>query len=798
MRSRLLALGAAAGLAVLVALPGVAAATAQAPAQHSGTSVTVTGPHMCMCTVNPNTLEVTNSSSFKRPSTVTVSQVTNLTHQTIQVSWTGFTPSAGSFTSYYDNQGTTYPVMVVECQGYHPASLNNCYDTTDYGIDNGLPAYYQRDPSFAITTPSGVGETDVQVLTSLQVQKTIFCDATHPCSLVVVPSQGGVSNSNSGCQNHSQDAGVIGSNGIGPTAIGQDDFTINANGSVNPWLCSWRKRIVVPLHFAPALNDCPQRFPDFTAEGSPMLADAMTQWQTGICTGANSVEIAYNGTNNEDEARADFQSGATDVALTTLPLTGTAAHPFTYAPVAVSAVSVAYYVDNNVTGLPYTTIKLTPLLLAKQLTTSYNYGGYQCYGPNPLGNLKKCDNGVNGTKQQTIFTDPDFLKYNPGPWNTVYFTENNPVFDTPDVYAGTSDMTWELTNWIAADKNATAFLDGKPSGGVSLNSYYRGIKYPVNEINPRDPNPNMATQDEPESPLYNVVEYLVNGQQPGVDLAEQQPGTPTPPGWPAQEPGQRELWAIVDQGDAALNAFPVAYLQNAAGEFVQPTVPAMLAAVKDMTAGPDGTLSMNFARKDPAAYPLTMVIYAVVPTGGIPHAEAAAIARFLDYVANRGQQPGSAAGDLPAGYAPLPESLRQETLTAAYEVLNQTGGAKKKASSSSSTPATSPATSPSPSTSPSKSPSRSPSDEVSASSTPTAHSIAVSFASPDVAGMSWVVFALILTGGVLLITGPAALIAGSPAARAALNTGARRIIRLATRTRSHWRGVPRPARRRNS
>jgi len=218
-----------------------------------------------------------------------------------------------------------------------------------------------------------------------------------------------------------------------------------------------------------------------------------------------------------------------------------------------------------------------------------------------------------------------------------------------------------------------------------------------------------------------------------------------------------------------------------------------------MTVNPDGiTLSMNFAKKDPAAYPLTMVIYAVVPTGGISQAKAAAIARFLDYVANGGQQQGSAPGDLAPGYAPLPQSLRQQALAAAYKVLHQTGDVKKKTTTTPST-SSSPSTSPSPSASPSKSKSASPSSSpgASASSTPTAHSIAVSFSSPDTTGMSWVVTALILAGAALLVSGPAALIAGSPGARAALGSGARRISRIARRIRNQ-QGMPLPPWRRNS
>jgi hypothetical protein len=207
---------------------------------------------------------------------------------------------------------------------------------------------------------------------------------------------------------------------------------------------------------------------------------------------------------------------------------------------------------------------------------------------------------------------------------------------------------------------------------------------------------------------------------------------------------------------------------------------------------------MNYKDKDPAAYPLTMVIYAVVPTGGISKAKAAAIAQFLDFVADQGQQPGTAPGELTAGYLPLPQSLREQTLKAATEVLDQTGDPKPK-------PKPSASASPSPKKS---SPSPSPSGDA------TAHSVIVSFSRPDTSGMSWVVLALLIAGLVLLISGPAALAFGSPGARAAVGTGLRRLRRAGRNVRNmprprrpggrspgdgqHRRGGFRPPRRRNS
>ncbi len=73
----------------------------------------------------------------------------------------------------------------------------------------------------------------------------------------------------------------------------------------------------------------------------------MQQWQTGFCFGSDSVEVQYNGSLNESEARSYFQSGIDDIAFTTQPLTGAAKTKYTYAPVAISATNAGYWVDNT-------------------------------------------------------------------------------------------------------------------------------------------------------------------------------------------------------------------------------------------------------------------------------------------------------------------------------------------------------------------------------------------------------------------------------------------------------------------
>ena len=73
---------------------------------------------------------------FSYHSSVTVSQTRNLTDQTIQVSWKGFTPTPPGSLPY--NQGTTpYPVVVAECRGTHPKSINDCFGVANHDGTQG-------------------------------------------------------------------------------------------------------------------------------------------------------------------------------------------------------------------------------------------------------------------------------------------------------------------------------------------------------------------------------------------------------------------------------------------------------------------------------------------------------------------------------------------------------------------------------------------------------------------------------------------------------------------------------------
>jgi hypothetical protein len=103
-----------------------------------------------------------------------------------------------------------------------------------------------------------------------------------------------------------------------------------------------------------------------------------------------------------------------------------------------------------------------------------------------------------------------------------------------------------------------------------------------------------------------------------------------------------------------------AALQNAAGKFVLPSSRSLDAAVAGAIVNKDGTLSPNFNNKQPAAYPLPDIWYAVVPTTRQSATDAMADRTLLDDVLN--VTGGPKAADLPPGFVPLPKSIYRAAL----------------------------------------------------------------------------------------------------------------------------------------
>jgi len=660
---------------------------------------------------------------FGSRSYVTVSQARNLTNQVVEVRWQGFTPSSEEL---YSPDSTDYPVMVAECQGTHPTRWSQCFGADNGGVAGTFSAYGPMNTAYATTSRNGTGQAPIQLLTA-EEDEQLGCKASKPCSLVIVPSQGGnIFDTPVRCSDHSQDTDQ--------TDIGSIAFSSQYGQ------CSWRDRIIVPLYFSPTPTDCPVRSPDFSVIGSPMAERAMVGWQSALCASSDPLYIQYDSAQSEPLAREDFLSGLDDVALTTLPASGKGKHPYTYAPIAISSVAIAYWVDNPRTGQPLDNLRLDPRLVLKLLTQSFDFDNEGCGSGRRVKGIG-CDNAVD-KDPISLFADPEFRKLNP------HVASVGDGYQIPTVLGGESDMTYELTRWIAADSAARAFADGTfDPWGEHVNTDYLNMQLPTNSLNSMDAYPPIAHRYSPQYPLSAVASYQVDNWYPATNWVADAQGNYDK--LSPETPGDRALFAILDEADAAAFQLPVAAVQNAAGQYVKPTDATMAAALSELrgTGRNHITQQVNDHGKVKNAYPLTMVIYAVVPTGGISKRKAEKIAQFLDFVASSGQQPGELPGQLAPGYLPLTASMRAQTMKAAQEVLDQSGDSKHRAATpgSSATAAAGPA-----------------------AASQARHQIGLGLVSdPATAGMARYALPVLLIGGLLMVVaGSSALIAGRGSAAA--------------------------------
>ncbi len=689
---------------VLLSLP-IVAHIGLSTAAAASTSVTVTG-------ASPAWDPLAGQPLTSLP-TVTVSQTEDLVDQVVHVSWTNFSPSSNDL--LYSSAPTPpvtfqpgnvlYPVEVVECRNAAPTHSflddphPDCYSftpgaaTADHGVGNAIQT---------TTGPDGSGFADIHVETSVE-NDFLGCDVNHPCSIAVVPNWGGDQNEGqaANCADHSNDFPSA-ANGYNypPFADAADDHLGAA--------CSWADRLVVPIHFAPTPSDCPSRSYAFAAAGSPMLARAMVQWQAGWCSGSKALTFDYDSGSNEDQARSSFLAGgsgaltsSTDVAMVTEPATGAAAknRHFTYAPLATTAIVISYLIDDPRTGTLVQNLRLNARLVAKLLTQSYALLNYNCSSGSTRAQSATCDPAVLGNPD-TIFDDPEFLALNPQVTSADFPTpgENGIGAFLPTVAGGNSDLTYELTRWIADDPDAASFLAGKPDPwGMTVNTYYRGIDYPVHQFLQLDPgytdpsaprgNGTMQNAWQPVSGLASVGNLLVSNTSSALSNSVSACAAPPCP-YPkiTELAGNRALFAIMDAGQAAAYAFPVAQLVNPAGVAVAPTTAALSAGVGDMHANGDRiTEHLDGTSTDRRDYPLTVVDYAMVPTCGLRAATSSAVARFLGRV-SQAQIYGLAPGQLAPGYLALTHAQLAQTASAATAVSTQSGCPARTGSGHSSSP----------------------------------------------------------------------------------------------------------------
>jgi len=469
---------------------------------------------------------------------------------------------------------------------------------------------------------------------------------------------------------------------------------------------AWKHRIAFRVGFKPVGINCSIGAAEKQISGSELVAGAVASWQPALCAGkGGSIFTISTGAEPDALRAASNPSVPAALALTSRPLDTSdgSTDSNVYAPIAISGVSIAFAIDRRPLAGPntspedlaranqaFSTLNLTPRLVAKLLTNSYldslpgDKSGVGYHGPNDPGH-----------NARNLTTDPEFLKWNDPEWKSQGLVA--PSLADLLVPQGRSDVANQLWRYVIADSEAREFLSGKPDGwgmivnpwnatDAALNPSKVGLALPIDSFPKSDPSEVAAVPGG--AGAINLVTWrpYTNDLDTGGYLTLRGDGqvlgpwdtTKTPPAYVKSlrnNPGFQNVLGLTDTASAAKYQIVSASLRNPAGLFVAPTSDSMSAAAAAMTQTSTQARVYEYdpagsaAKGAPTAYPLTMPVYASTNPTQNDQATRDAYASFIMYASTSGQQAGDAEGQLPAGYAPLPESWREISKAAAAAIV---------------------------------------------------------------------------------------------------------------------------------
>lgn len=477
---------------------------------------------------------------------------------------------------------------------------------------------------------------------------------------------------------------------------------------------AWANRIAVPLDFNPVDTPCDLNDDQRRIVGSELLLRAVGSWQPVLCGTPGLPPYAYA---NVGDASARLQLvsgaiGAPGLAVTSRPLSAGAsseANPVVYAPLTLSSVVIGFNVERvpdvesagpeaeALRGIRVAELNLTPRLVAKLLTQSYQSQVRIASEPLPESHEWAEDN------PRQLDQDPDFLRFNPE--FELLRPPNDKNFGGLVLAAGTSDAARQVWEWILADPEARRWLDGEPDEfGMVVNPVYAttadantsGVAFgdPVPESLPKsDP---YCYEAPPQGPGGRVVPpalcgtdwfpYALSYRDAAQRARSANDGARTDRDpeafsaervWRADGPqraGTRSILSLVDSPTAAQYGLQTARLSRSGDDgddrsFIAPDADAMLAAVEVMEpAGESGVLVPDPLVEADGAYPLTALTYAAAMPLALDELAREEYSAFVEYAVGEGQVPGLEVGQLPPGYAELPDDLKARAREAATAI----------------------------------------------------------------------------------------------------------------------------------
>lgn len=468
---------------------------------------------------------------------------------------------------------------------------------------------------------------------------------------------------------------------------------------------SWKHRVAIKLDFRALGVRCALGAAERQLSGSELVGAAIASWQPVLCNAAGgSVYSVITGAESDALLAANGKETA-PLALTSRAFAGEATDSLKYAPIALTGVTIAFAVDRfpdafggvpddvlERSRLPFSSMNLTPRLVAKLLTSSYLQSVPSGTDRTHLGYLSNEKPGHNASN---LTSDPDFLAINDSEW--AFQALSSPAIADLLVPQGRSDAAWAVWSYVLADPDALDFLAGVPDPwGMVVNPWSSidaaknlsgtALELPRDNFPKSDPVELPATTDagavnlvtwRPYTNDFDASAYLVlrgDGQVLGGWDVFGVPPKYTKTG--RDLPGFQKVLGLTDTASAARYAVVTASLLNPAGQFVSPSTDSLLSAASAMTPnqkqpqvfGFDPTSSAAKAAKQ--AYPLALPVFAAVSPKMTDAAVRASYAAFIRYASTTGQVAGTSLGELPEGYAPIPAVWRTLAEAAAAAILS--------------------------------------------------------------------------------------------------------------------------------
>ncbi len=488
------------------------------------------------------------------------------------------------------------------------------------------------------------------------------------------------------------------------------------------WWDAWKHHVAVKLGFKALGVRCSIGAAERSLAGSEMMAEAIGSWQPKLCQGEGAAPFVLAQIPESDALVTASGTAPSALALTSRPLDtdliGDKTDPLVYAPLALGGIAIAFAVDAQPhpvdaspaqlarSGLPLTSMKLTPRLLAKLLTASYLDSLPGGADKSHLGYHDSKDPGQN---PRTLVYDPDFRAINEPDWSAQILS--GPSIADALTPLGRSDLAERVWEYVLADSDARSWLEGKPDQwGMKVNPCYSTnaavtakCPLPTTPLElPRDDFPKADPIEKPDTTAsdpnngsgpINLVTYrpYTSGFTDGAYRVLRGDGmilggwdaTGRPPKFAKEQRqlvGSQKVVALTSTPAARVYQTSTALLRNPAGKFVAPTQASLLAAAAAMTASSEQAQVVAFqpksskAKAAQGAYPLAVPVYAALNPKQTDATLRSAYADLIRYAVGDGQVPGTNEGQLPAGYAPIPKAWRTQAESSAARIKSGSPG----------------------------------------------------------------------------------------------------------------------------